>query len=264
MTDLALYVPHGDGFMATEITAGGWSADAQSGGAVLALLGHVLEDVPTLAAMSLTRLTADLVRPAPIGEALRVDHAIVREGKKIQVVELSVTSGGTEVARASALRVRDADLGAGEGLPASTTDDDPATLLPAPDQLPNMIDSDGPAEFLRSGMDFRRTDPSIHGVRGLWARLLVPVVAGEPVRATSRVTVPMDLVNLIGVEYFGRGITAINADVSGHVFRPPVGEWVGLVGDTRFGHHVGHGVSVATMSDDDGVFGITSTSQVVQ
>jgi len=263
MTEAALYRPDGDGYSATEITAGGWSAQAQSGGAVLALLGHVLDDVATLTPMSLTRLTADLVRPAPIGVPLRVHHSIVREGKKIQVVELTATSDGIEVARARALRVRNADLRGIDGIPVSTTDDDPAARLPPRDSLPNMIDSDGPAEFLRSGVEFRRTHPTRHEVNGLWCRLLVPVVAGEPVRATSRATLPMDLVNLIGVGSFGRGVTAINADVSAHVLRPPVGEWIGLVGDTRFGHQVGHGVSAATMSDDDGVFGLTSTSQVV-
>ena len=263
MSEPALYLPDGDAFRATEITAGGWSPDAQSGGAVLALLGHVLEDVETLTPMSLTRMTVDLVRPAPIGQPLRVVPTVVREGKKIQVVDLTVTSGDMEVARARALRVRNLDLGGVDGIPVSTTNDDPASHLPPPDSLPNMVDSDGPAEFLRIGMDFRRTDSSRHDVNGLWCRLLVPVVAGEPVRATSRATVPMDLVNLIGVGYFGRGVTAINADVSAHVLRPPVGEWIGLVGDTRFGHQVGHGVSAATMSDDDGVFGLTSTSQVV-
>ena len=47
------------------------------------------------------------------------------------------------------------------------------------------------------------------------------------------------------------------------MLRPPAGEWIALVGDTRFGPAVGHGVSMATMSDAHGVFGVTSTSQLV-
>ena len=42
------------------------------------------------------------------------------------------------------------------------------------------------------------------------------------------------------------------------------GEWVALVGNTWYSHEVGHGMSVASMSDALGVFGTTSTSQVVQ
>ena len=50
----ALYVRDGDAFVGTSCTKGSWHANGQSGGAVLALLGHVLEDVQTLAPMSLT------------------------------------------------------------------------------------------------------------------------------------------------------------------------------------------------------------------
>lgn len=263
MSDDALYVRDGDAFVASAVTVGGWSPDSQSGGAVLALLGHVLEDVPTLVPMSLTRLTVDLVRPVPIGKRMRVDPIVIREGKKVQVVDFTVISDGAERVRARALRVRDADFRDVDGAPTSTTDDDPAAALPPPDRLDGLEDHGGVAEFLRSGMDFRRTDAAIHGVHGIWTRLRLPIVAGEPVRATSRVTVPMDLVNLIGVDFDPRLLTAINPDVSAHVSRPPVGEWVALVGDTRFSHEVGHGVSVATLSDTQGVLGVTSTSQLL-
>ena len=93
---------------------------AQAGGAVLALLGHVLEDVPTLAPMSLSRLTVDLVRPVPIGEPLWIDHVVIREGKIIQVVDSIVRSAQHECVRARTLRIRDEDLTDGE-VPTSTS-----------------------------------------------------------------------------------------------------------------------------------------------
>jgi len=52
--------------------------------------------------------------------------------------------------------------------------------------------------------------------------------------------------------------------VSGHLCRAPVGEWVALTGDTHFAHRVGHGFSTALMSDAEGVFGVTSTSQILE
>ena len=67
----ALYLPDGDRFVATDHTVGGWYPNMQSGGAVLPLLGHHLDGVPTLAPMGLTRLTVDLVRPVPIGPPMR-------------------------------------------------------------------------------------------------------------------------------------------------------------------------------------------------
>lgn len=261
MVDDALYEPDGDAFVGTPLTEGGWSPDAQSGGAVLALLGHVIEDVPTLMPMSLSRLTVDLVRPVPIGRPLRIEPMVVREGKKIQVVDLRVFTEDADHVRARVLRIRDADVD-GTDVPESSTDADPARHMPPPADLDPADDLPGLPAFLRTALDFRRTDSARHDVNGIWTRLRVAVVAGEPVRATSRVAVPMDVVNLIGIRDL-RGFTGINPDVSAHVVRPPVGDWVGLVGETVFAPDVGHGVSAATLSDEQGVLGITSTSQLL-
>ena len=90
-----------------------------------------------------------------------------------------------------------------------------------------------------------------------------PVVAGEPVRATSLAALPLDMANLLGVMLDPTKASSINPDVTGHLCRAPAGEWVALTGNTYYGHAVGHGVSMATMSDKDGVFGVTSTSQIL-
>lgn len=260
----ALYLPEGDAFVATPHTVGGWYPDMQSGGAVLALLGHHLDDIATLVPMSLTRLTVDLVRPAPIGEPIHIEHEIVREGKKIQVVELTVRTEDAVHTRARALRVRDTDLSDGP-LPSSTTDDaDLRAAVPGPDELPSMDAATTDAAFLVTGVDFRRPAPGSTTRPCAWLRLRIPVVAGEVVRPTSRVTLPMDCVNLIGINELPGGSTAINPDVSAHVMRPPRSEWVGIAGDTRIAGSVGHGFSMGTLLDADGVFGVTSTSQIVQ
>lgn len=260
----SLYVRDGDAFVGTSCTKNAWHENAQSGGAVLALLGHVLEDVPAVAVMSLTRLTVDLVRPVPIGEPLWIDHEIVREGKLIQVVDSVVRSSDTVLVRSRALRIREADLSDGAAPPSTADDSDLVGRLPSPEELPDVADQRGVAGFLVSGAELRRTAGESAGPHCAWVRLRVPVVAGEAIRATSRVTMPMDCVNLIGVAGLPDGITAINPDVSAHVVRPPAGEWVALVGDTRFAHRIGHGFSAAHMVDREGVFGVTSTSQVVQ
>lgn len=261
----ALYERDRDAFVGTGATRGSWHDDGQSGGAVLALLGHVLEDVPALVTMSLTRLTVDFVRAVPVGRRLDVATNVVREGKKIQVVELTVSAADVVCTRARALRIRDADLtSAGVRLPASTSEDDPGSILPPPEALGGVEDLPGIADFLLLGAELRRTFEPIDGLHGQWIRLRVPVVAGEPVRATSRAALPMDCANLIGVSGPIDGVSMINADVSGHVFRMPCGEWIAMTGHTRFDHQVGHGMSTATMSDGDGVFGVTSTSQILQ
>jgi hypothetical protein len=260
----ALYVRDGDGFVGTNCTGSTWDPASQAGGAVLALLGHVLEDVPTLVPMSLTRLTVDIVRPVPRGERLRVETQVLREGKKIQLVDLEVLAGATVTTRARALRIRDRDVVGLPGLPTSTSDHTPAVGLPPPEALTGVEQRPGVAEFLRYGAEMRRTIEPIDGVHAVWCRLRVPVVAGEPVRPTSRAALPLDIGNLIGVvDLDPSRATSINPDVSGHLCRAPVGEWVALTGHTYYSHAVAHGVSMATLSDHDGVFGVTSTSQIL-
>ncbi len=145
MTEPALYVRDGDGFVGTTCTTGSWHANGQSGGAVLALLGHVLAEVPTLTPMSLSRLTVDIVRPVPVGERLHVEREVVREGKKIQLVELLVRAGDTVTTRATALRIRDRDVRAVEGMPTSTSDANPSASLPPPEELEGVEDRAGVA-----------------------------------------------------------------------------------------------------------------------
>ena len=259
-----LYLRDGDAFVGTAATKGAWHDDGQSGGAVLALLGHVLEDVPTLSAMSLSRLTVDIVRPVPIGRRLHIATEVIREGKKIQIVDLTLTAGDTVTTRARALRIRDLDISALDDMPESTSAVNPSSHLPPPEELPSVEHLPGVADFLRHGAEMRRTTEPIDGVHAVWCRLRVPVVEAEPVRASSLAALPLDIVNLLGAMFDPTRVTCINPDVSGHLSRGPVGEWVALTGHTYFSHAVAHGVSMAVMSDEAGPFGTASVSQILQ
>ncbi|HEY9555273.1 MAG TPA: thioesterase family protein [Acidimicrobiales bacterium] len=260
----SLYVRDGDGFVGTVLTQGSWDPGAANGGAVLALLGQCLDEVPSLVPMSLARLTADLVRPVPIGRRLHVVPTIRREGKKIQVVELQLLDGDVEHVRVTALRLRDADLSSREDVPASTTDHSPAdALTPIEDSVPIGGLMPSPPGFMRS-IDMRRAERSDGQSAGTWIRLMVPIVAGEPVSDGGRMAYAFDFANLIGMgQHIGR-MSLINPDVTAQVLRPPSGEWVAVTGDTRFNAALGRGVSSAALSDLDGVFAVASTSQLVQ
>jgi hypothetical protein len=149
-------------------------------------------------------------------------------------------------------------------MPVSTDTHNPFDALPPPRELLGTERLPGVAKFLRYGAELRRTIEPIDGMQAVWCRLRVPVVAGEPVRATSLAALPLDLGNLIGVNFDPNRATPINPDVTGHLTRTPVGEWVALTGHTYFAHAVGHGMSTATMSDAHGVFGVMSTSQLLE
>lgn len=264
MEELALYVRDGEAYVGTELTQGGWDPDAANGGAVLALLGHCLEDVPTLVPMTVSRLTADLMRPVPIGRRMHVVPTVLREGKKIQVVSMRLLADGVEYVRATALRLRDADLGGRDGLPASSTESRPADLMSAPGASQSFRELGvGTPGFLRA-VDMRRA-PLLDGSGvGIWLRLEAAVVAGEPVRTTARLAVCFDFANQVGVDLHTGSVTTINPDVTAHVLRAPTSEWIAITGQTRYNHGVGRGVSYAEFSDDDGVFAVASISQLVQ
>ena len=259
----ALYVRDGDAFVGTVCTQGAWAHGGQAGSAVLALLGHVLEDVPTLTPMSLTRLTVDIVRPVPVGERLHVTTDVIREGKKIQLVDLLISAGDTVTTRARALRIRDQDVGGLVGMPVSTSDLNPSATVPPPEDLSGVEQLTRVPKFLSLGAELRRTLEPVDGINVVWCRLRVPVVAGEPERATSRAAFPLDMVNLLGVRLDPSRATSINPDVTGHLCRTPDTGWVALTGQTHYSHGVAHGVSMAVMSDAEGVFGVTSTSQIL-
>jgi hypothetical protein len=258
----AFYYPDRGGFVGTVLAQGAWDVNSQTGVAVLALLGHVLEDLPTLTPMGLARITVDMVRPVPIGKRLEVTPNVVREGKKLQVLDLAVTVGDTEHARARVLRLRDADVSSAPGLPDSSTHVDPAAALQRPEALDELPMDKGPG--MMRALDLRRSRVGDTEGYAFWVRLRVPVVAGEPVRPTSRQTVGVDFANCIGAAINPSVATTINPDVSAQFLRPPAGEWVAIVGDTRFGHDVGRGISSATLSDRGGVFAVASASQLVQ
>ena len=263
MEERALYVRDGDAFVGTILIQGGWDPDAANGGMVLALLGHCLEDVPSLVPMTISRFTADLVRPVPLGRRLEVVPTVLREGKKIQVVQLQLLVDGVEHVRASALRLRQADL-TGPDVPPSTTSERPADRLAPPDQARNLRREAPHGPGFLGAVDMRRVTTTDDTGHGTWIKLDASVVAGEPVRPTSILTFGFDFSNLIGVVEQPTTVTMINPDVNAHVLRPPTGEWIGIVGDTRFEPAMGRGLSSATLSDDDGVFAVVSLSQLLQ
>src|SRR4051812_32534302 len=196
MAEPALFVRDGDAFVATELSQGAWDPGDANGGSTLALLAHRLADVPTLAPMTISRLTADLVRPLPLGRPLTVDATVVREGKKIQLVDLHLLVDDVLHARASALRLRDADLRALDGLPTGVPVDAVAPLVP-PEEAESLRGSArSPGGFLEA-VDMRYAPTTDGAGRGVWVRLEVPVVDGEPVRPASRMALAFDYANNI-------------------------------------------------------------------
>lgn len=262
--DEALYLPDDDGFVGTELTQGGWDRHHQHGGPVQGLIARYVERVPTLAPMQVTRLTFDMIRPVPLGPRLLVDTEVVREGKKIQLVEARLRVDDVVHVRATALRLRVDDVSAGRALPVDSTADD--RPLPGPETYePAYRDLAHSPGFLRAIDMVRFPRPGRgEGAFGYWIHLTRPLVAGEETSPLSRLCVAGDFTNSIGIIVDPLAFSVINADVTVQVLRPPTGDVVAVVGDTRFGHDRGLGISVAELHDRTGVCAVATTSQLLQ
>src|ERR1700728_2708544 len=101
----ALYSSDGDLLVPGPLTVGPWSPDAQHGGPVAALLARTAESAPAPGPMQMVRLTVELLRPVPT-RPLVASATVTRPGKKVQIIEASLTVDGVAVACARALRIR--------------------------------------------------------------------------------------------------------------------------------------------------------------
>jgi hypothetical protein len=240
----AVFHADGDRFVPTDLARGPWDPNAQHGGAPAALLAHLVERFEP-SATQVARLTIELLRPVPL-VPLRVETHMIRPGKKVQLVGASLFADDTEVVRASAWRIRTADI----PYPPAPAE----RLVPGPDAVPETFEM----EYVSFGraMEIIRAQ-GVFGVPGpaaVWFRLRRPVIAGEETSPLMRVAAAAD---------FGNGISGvvtwdehlfINPDLTIALHRYPVGEWIGLDAVT-WPSDAGVGVAEAALYDTDGRIG---------
>ncbi len=228
----ALFETDGASFLPTPLARGPWTSRALHGGPVAALVARAVERCSPEGGQQLVRLTLELLRPVPMGR-LNVTTFLVRPGRKVQLVDAVVESGGVEVAWARALRIR-VGPEADQVVPTVAEDDRPAP----PDEgtlTPPM--TDGYRAFHNEGIEIRfvRGRFDALGPSTAWFRLRCPVVAGEEPSPWQRAAAAGDFGNGIAAELDFGAHLFINPDLTVVLHRPPVGEWVCLEARTRFG-----------------------------
>lgn len=253
----APYLPTGraDVVESTPLTRAGWYADGQHGGVVSALIGRAVEAVPTLTPMEVARLTVELFRVVPM-VPLRTESRVVREGKRIQVVEASIFDpDDVELARGVAVRLRKANL----ELPAQAAS---ASSLPRPEEFdsPEMatfgVGPRGELLYHRYAVEVREIDEGFTrlGPGAMWMRVTKPLVAGEAITPLTRAVIVGDFVNGLSRLSSPRRFIFMNADLTVHLHRMPAGEWVGVSAESRW-DPAGRGVATGTLYDTTSDFG---------
>jgi len=251
VTGDALYLPQDDGtLLSTELTRGPWDPGAQHGGAPAALIGRAIERTEPGAQMRVARVTMELLRPVPIAP-LRVETEIVRPGRRVQLVAARLWAGDTLTVQALALRIR-REPGVSPVVPP---DAPPPPPVPGPEAAAHMDVAEG-RSFPSDGAELRfvrghHRDP---GPAVTWIRLAVPVVPGET---------PSGVQSALAAADFGNGVSAvldwgayvfINPDLTVHLERDPVGEWILLDAQTTIGDD-GTGQATSTLFDERGRIG---------
>jgi len=257
----ALFVADGPRLVPSDWARGPWSPESLHGGPVAAAVVRATErTVPPDDALRITRLTLELLRP--VGTApLTLASAVVRPGRKVQVVDTVVEQGGIEVAwgRASRIRVDPSVV-----VPEADT---PETGVPDRWSAASEVSarSQGYRAFHNEGMEIRYVSGHLErpGPGTAWFRLRVPVVAGEEPSPEQRAVAAADFGNGISSELDLATSVFVNPDLTVHLLRPPEGEWIALDARTRFGPP-GTGLTESALWDPRGRIGSALQSLYVE
>jgi len=242
----AVFHRDGSRFVPTDLARGPWDPNAQHGGPSGALLARLIEQHDIGPPAHVARMTIELLRPVPM-QPLELRARTLRPGKKVQLVEASVLAAGTEVVRATALRIRQAEVEF-----ADAPDD---RLTPGPGALRERFENLGELNFgFAMEMSVARGEIGAAGPAAVWFRLAVPVVAGEETTPLMRVAAAADFGNGISGAVTWEQYLFINPDLTIYAHRLPAGEWVGLDAVT-WPTHEGVGVADAALYDEQGRIG---------
>lgn len=256
--DESFYVADGDRFVPTEWTIGPWDRNAQHAGPPAALVARAIERLDPGGEMRVVRFTFEVLRPVPLAP-LRVQARVARPGKRVQFAEATLTGeDGTEIARASAWRIRTSD-----GSVPPTLGESPPSPGPE-DAAPMPVFDPGTAKSYFAGMEWRAARGAFfeQGPAAVWMRMRHPLVAGEDPSPLARVLAAADSGNGISTELPIGEYLFINTELTVHLVRMPAGEWVCIDAVTRIDPDgVGHASSV--LWDERGRIGSGNQSLLI-
>lgn len=247
----AFYSERGGGsFLTTELTRGPWDPAA--------LLGRELESLDEAGEFQVGRVVFEILRPVPIGEVW-VESRVLRPGKRVQLVEASLSGEAGELMRATAWLLRRNEL----DLPAEAIDESPAPQGPDEGWTPEFFPTGHDVGY-QSAMEWKAVAGAFlePGPATVWMRMRVPLVAGEEPMPLQRVLIAADVGNGISAVLDYREYVFINVDLTVHLERMPEGEWICVDAVTR-PRPSGIGTAESVLSDRRGRIGRAAQSLLI-
>lgn len=249
----AFYEPLGDNvFRSTEHTVGPWGPDSQHLGPPSALLVRSLLGLRP----SLSRVTFEVLGPVPVAE-LEVSTSVERPGRSVELLSATLSHEGRVALTARAWHIVGSDTTAvagGSGTPLAP----PAAAVPM--EIPDHWSGGylAAVEWLSlSGGIFTPGDAQV------WARPRVDVVEGSEISPLERLFSVVDSASGVSSRVDIRKWYAINTDLTVHLHRQPVGDWVGMDARTTIGPD-GVGLATSVVHDLEGPVGTTAQALFVR
>lgn len=245
------FVADADVYHPTRLARGPWGPHL-SGNYVGGLLSRAVERQVRDPDLQPARLTVDLLRPvAP--RPLRVDANVVRQGRRLQLVDAVMMQEDTMVARASALFLRRSQHTTGTVWTA------PISMPDMPDE-PTALPTDIPMLLHSYGRDPVNGSPGVgvdqwrhNGQKFAWMRETKLLVDDEPLTPFMRAAMAADITSSL-THWSTAGLHFVNADYTLSLSRLPKGVHLGLASVTHYSQ-AGVATGVATIFDRAGPIG---------
>ena len=248
-------------FLASALTRGPWHPDHQHAGPPVALVCRALERAALEHGLThLCRLTANLLRPVPIG-AVTITIATDYVGRNAGHFSAQLIALDKEVARFTALLQREADV----VLPGTLADPAMPLAIRGPDEsMPAVFPFNGRHVGYADLVETRVAHGTFFGGPcAVWFRLRQALLEGEAPSAYQRVAVAADSGNGISAVLDFANYSFVNSDLTINLLRRPHGEWVGLDARTHLGPQ-GSGLAESTLYDTHGLIGRATQSLMVR
>jgi acyl-Coa thioesterase superfamily protein/acyl-CoA thioesterase superfamily protein len=231
-----------DRFESTEHTAGPWGPGMQHMGPPTALLMRAVERVA--GDNLVARMTVEILGPVPVGE-LTVSARLERPGRSVEMVSAELIAGGRPAAVARAWRIGRSDT--------SSVQSGLASPLPGPESGRPIGRPEGWGPGYLDAMQWRSLAGALGepGPATVWVRQSVDLVAGEETSPLQRLCAVADSGNGVSGMLDPTKWWFINTELTVHIQRPPVGEWICLDAVTSTGPD-GIGTARSTLHDVDG------------
>ena len=253
-----------DRYLPTELAIGPWDSRALHGGPPAALVAGLLERAVADARLGAdffpARLTVELLRPVPVAE-LTVSTTIRRPGRRFCLADATVSAPDGTVVMAATLegiRIRPFDHGRVPDLPVPPGPGTGRGLAEETLAGPPAFHSAGVEHRLVRGTSFEAVGPATD-----WIRLAAPLVEGQETTPLERVVAAADFGNGVSRVLDMEGALFVNPDLTVHLYRLPIGEWVCLDAVTHLGTN-GVGLAESLLFDEEGPLGRSTQLLLVE